>query len=126
MSRRFPVIVAGVVGVTFVVLGLWAFAAPQSFFDTIATFEPYNAHFLHDVGAFMLGLGATLLLATRMTDGLGVALWGASVGNAFHLLSHIMDTDLGGKPATDIPFFAVIALVLLAAAWSRTHRGAAR
>jgi hypothetical protein len=118
MSNRFPVFVAGVVGVLFVALGLWAFAAPQSFFDTTATFEPYNAHFLHDIGAFMLGLGATLLLATRMTDGLGV-------GNAFHLLSHIMDTDLGGKPATDIPFFVVIAVALFAAAWLRTRRPAA-
>ena len=72
MSNRFPVIVAGVVGATFVGLGLWAFAAPQSFFNTTATFEPYNEHFLHDIGSFMLGLGATLLLATRMTDGRNV------------------------------------------------------
>jgi hypothetical protein len=121
MSNRFPVLVAGVVGVMFVVLGLWAFVAPQSFFDTTATFEPYNPHFLHDIGSFMLGLGAVLLLATRMSDGLGVALWGVGVGNAFHLISHVMDTDLGGKPATDIPFFAAIAIVLFGAAWARTR-----
>jgi hypothetical protein len=30
---------------------------PHSFYDNVATFEPYNRHFLHDIGAFTIGLG---------------------------------------------------------------------
>ena len=39
------------VGLLFGVQGIWAFVAPRSFFDTLATFEPFNAHFVRDVGA---------------------------------------------------------------------------
>src|SRR5450759_2558526 len=45
------------------VLGVWAIIAPVSFFDNIGHFEPYNRHFLHDVGAFQIGLGAAALFA---------------------------------------------------------------
>lgn len=41
--------------------------SPQGFFETMADFEPYNAHLLQDVGAFQLGLGATLILAAFFT-----------------------------------------------------------
>ncbi|HVE63854.1 MAG TPA: hypothetical protein VNB94_08645 [Mycobacteriales bacterium] len=44
-------------------LGVWALIAPRSFFDTIATFEPYNRHFTHDSGALQMGVGAALLLS---------------------------------------------------------------
>jgi hypothetical protein len=30
---------------------------------SVATYPPFNEHLLHDIGAFNLGLGATLLLA---------------------------------------------------------------
>jgi hypothetical protein len=47
----------------FLVFGAWAFADPESFFDEVATFEPYNQHLIQDVGAFQIGLGAVLLIA---------------------------------------------------------------
>ena len=78
-------------------------------------FEPYNQHFLQDIGAFQIGLGATLLLAglvPRLTA-LTVALVGVGVGAAMHALSHIIGIDLGGKPATDIPLFSLVAVALL-------------
>ena len=115
----FAVWVARITGVVFVALGLWAFLDARSFFDSVAVFPPFNAHFLHDVGAFQIGLGAVLLLATVRTDALFVTLAGVAIGNAVHLLSHVMDADLGGKPATDIPFFAVLTVLLAAAAASR-------
>ena len=125
-SLRGPRIVATVGGVSFVGLGLWAMVAPQSFFDVVATFEPYNQHFLQDVGAFQIGLGAVLLLALRQPalSGLAVALLGVGIGNAAHTVSHVLGIDLGGKPATDIPFFAVLTVALLWAGWSASRQTA--
>ena len=99
--------------------GVWALMAPASFYDSLATFEPYNRHFLQDIGAFQIGLGAVLLLATRTTDALTVALTGVGIGSAAHLVSHVVGLDLGGTPAIDVPFFAVLTLALLAGGLAR-------
>ncbi|HUG83526.1 MAG TPA: hypothetical protein VMM13_03130 [Euzebya sp.] len=111
--------VAGIVGAMFVVFGVWALVAPQGFFDTVALFEPYNPHFIHDIGAFQIGLGAVLLLALFVADALLVSLAGVAVAATLHLVSHVIDRDMGGTPGTDIPFFAVISVVLIAAAATR-------
>src|SRR5215203_5183780 len=54
-------------GLFMLVLGIWAFFAPASFADFVAF--PYNRHLLHDVGAFQIGIGTTMLLALMWTDG---------------------------------------------------------
>lgn len=100
-------------GATFLLFGTWAFVAPRSFFDAVATFEPYNAHLLRDIGAFQIGLGAVLVLVTTLRDAHGGALLGVGLGAAFHAVGHVLDRDLGGSPAIDIPTFAIIAVVLL-------------
>ena len=112
-----PRAVAIVGGVTFMAVGVWAMVDPHSFFEAIATFEPYNQHFVQDLGAFQIGLGAVLLLAgvPGRADGLTVALIGVGVGAALHAVSHIVGRDLGGTPETDIPLFAGMAVLLLAA-----------
>lgn len=120
-GSRFAQTVAFVVGVAFVVFGAWAFFAPRSFFDALAVFEPYNRHFIHDIGAFQIGLGAVLLLAGRIRDSLLVALGGVSVGATFHLLSHVVDRDIGGKPGSDIAFFAITAVLLIAGTFARAR-----
>ena len=53
--------VAALLGLTYLVLGIWAFAAPDSFYDSIAPFPPGNAHFLRDAGAFQIGIGLVAL-----------------------------------------------------------------
>jgi hypothetical protein len=126
-ADRFPRAVAAVVGVVFVALGLWAMADPRAFFATVATFEPYNQHFLQDIGAFQVGLGAVLLLAgvPARADALATALLGVGTGSALHTLSHVVGRDLGGAPETDIPTFVVLTILLLAAGalrWRRQRR----
>ena len=119
-SRRphwFPRTIGVLGGLSFLASGLWAIIAPESFFDAVATFEPYNQHFVQDIGAFQIGLGAVLLLAAipARTDALAVGLIGVGIGSAAHTVSHVVGRDLGGKPEVDIPLFAVLTVLLLVA-----------
>ena len=110
---KMPARIAAFGGVVFVVFGLWAMLSPTSFFEQIAVFEPYNQHFLQDVGAFQLGLGAVLLLALRYSDSLASGLLGVGLGSAAHVVSHAVGADLGGSPAFDIPALALLSGALL-------------
>lgn len=115
MTQRLPTI-AGVIGVlSFLPTGIWAMVAPESFADNIASFDPYNQHFVQDLGAFQIGLGAVLVLALLLpaAQALTVALLGTGIGTAAHTVSHVIGRDLGGKPSSDIPMFAVIAVLLI-------------
>ena len=118
-----PVVVAAVGALFFLGSGLWAMISPQSFFDAAATFEPYNQHFIQDIGAFMTGLGAVLALAAavRRVDGLMVALLGAGAGSTAHVVSHIAGHDLGGNPEVDIPLLGVLSVLLLAGGFLRAR-----
>ena len=121
---------AAIGGLFFVGFGLFAVVDPRGFYDSFATWPPYNVHFVHDIGAFQVGLGAVLLLAALAgrADALAAALVGVGVGAALHTVSRIVGRDLGGTPGTDIPLFTAMAVLLLAAGglrW-RHERGSAR
>lgn len=111
--RRHPMTLfaASLSGVTSLVFGVWAFVAPASFADAVAF--PYHEHFLHDVGAFQIGVGVALLLALVWEDGLAVALGGYVAASGFHVASHVMDRGLGGRD-TDAPALAALLLIGLA------------
>jgi hypothetical protein len=113
--------VALVVGVFLAASGSWAMIDPRSFFDSVASFEPYNRHFLLDIGAFQIGLAAVLLLAAaRPTiDALACALLGVGGGLVAHVGSHVVTRDAGGTPETDIPFFSAVAVLLVTAGMLR-------
>jgi len=104
--------------VFFLSIGLWAFLDARSFFDELADFPPYNAHFIHDVGAFHAGLGAVLALALLFPrDGILVALGGVGFGAALHVGGHVRDSDLGGSDGDTILLGILAALMLAGAAW---------
>lgn len=109
-------------GLVFLLFGAWGFVEPRSFFDAVAVFEPYNAHFVRDIGAFQFGLGAVLVLIVVASDAHAAALLGVAAGSGLHAVGHVIDRELGGTPATDIPTFAVIALVLAWAGYRRLQR----
>lgn len=113
----FPRAAVLVGGLIFALFGLWAMAAPRAFFDSIAVFEPYNQHFVQDIGAFQIGLGAVLILAwfSGGADAIAVASLGAGIGSLAHAVSHIVGADLGGTPGVDIPTFLVLGLLLFVA-----------
>lgn len=118
MSDRhgFPWWTAVGAGLFFVGAGLWALVSPESFFEQAAAFEPYNQHFIQDIGAFQIGIGAVLLIAAfdRRGDALSTALLGSGVGAAAHVISHLVGTDLGGRPEVDIPSFTIVGGLVLA------------
>jgi hypothetical protein len=104
-------VVTFISGTAFLGLGIWAFLAPRSFYEVVATFNPFNLHLFHDVGAFQIGIGAALLSALFWNDALFVALTGGTVGAVVHFVSHVMDRDLGGR-STDPWALGVFALLL--------------
>jgi hypothetical protein len=125
-SWGYPRIVAVAAGAFLAIGGLWGLVGPESFYETAAEFPPYNQHFIQDIGAFQIGLGAVLLLAglRPVTDGLAVALLGVGIGSAAHVVSHAIGHDLGGTPAVDIPFFSVLTVLLVTAGlfrWTQTE-----
>jgi hypothetical protein len=121
LRERAPQIVAIAAGLFITGLGLWAFFDPQSFFDEIALFPPYNEHFLHDVGAFQVGIGATLLLAlVWKTDALLAALAGVGIGAVLHFIAHVKDNDLGGRDSDPVGLGLLAAVIVGAAVWKWT------
>lgn len=93
--------------------GVWAMIWPQSFFDQLATYPPYNHHLFHDLGGFQLGIAAALVAGIAARSGLAVGLWGGAVGASAHAVAHWLDTELGGRP-TDAPSLTLVAIVLVA------------
>jgi hypothetical protein len=110
-----PEIVAGAVGLFFGLQGIWAFVAPRSWFDALATFEPYNKHFIHDIGTFQIGLGVAGVLAALRLKPLIVGLGALSAFQVLHVLSHVIDRDAGGRPGFDIPALGVFAALTVVA-----------
>jgi hypothetical protein len=103
----------GVLGVTMIALGLWAWLAPASF-AALVDF-PLHIHFLHDVGVFQIGIGAGLLTALFVSDALVVVLIGFLVANTLHAVNHGIDLALGGHVGDmwALAGFSVLAAVAL-------------
>jgi hypothetical protein len=98
--------------VFFAVGGVWAMAWPESFFEQVATYPPYNHHLFHDLGAFQLGIAAALVAGIASRPALAVSLWGGAVGASAHAVSHWLDIDLGGR-SSDAPSLTVLAVVFV-------------
>jgi hypothetical protein len=73
--------IAALGGLFFLAFGTWAMVAPRRFFKAAAAFEPYNQHFVQDIGAFQVGLGAVLVLSVLLAraDALTTGLLGVGI-----------------------------------------------
>jgi PPOX class probable F420-dependent enzyme len=115
---------AYVVGITLLaavfslVAGVWALFWPGSFADAVRF--PDHTHFLHDIGAFQIGIGVTLALAVPWRDPLAVVLTGFLAGNTIHAINHAVDLDLGGRDSD--PWLLGLVSVLVAVALARRLR----
>jgi PPOX class probable F420-dependent enzyme len=110
-GRRFVLAVTLLAGLFMTAAGVAALLMPSWFADTAGF--PRHTHFVHDAGAFQLGLGTTLLLALIWHDGLALALAGFLVAHTTHALNHAVDLDLGGRSSDP---WGLAALSLLTAA----------
>lgn len=62
---RIGQVLIAVVGIFDAAAGSALLFAPQWFYDTLATFPPFNRHYAGDVGAFLLPIGLGILVAAR-------------------------------------------------------------
>jgi hypothetical protein len=112
--RTLAKVVALLAGLFYLTFGIWAFAAPESFAENIATFGPYNEHYLHDLGSFQIGLGVAALAGLLLSDALAAVLAGVAAGSLMHSVSHIIDHGLGGR-ASDPWTVSLIGIAILCA-----------
>ncbi|WP_211370340.1 PPOX class F420-dependent oxidoreductase [Nonomuraea turkmeniaca] len=118
-SRFFTTAVLVAAGALSLAAGVWTLVSPRSFAD-FAGFG-YNEHFIHDIGAFNLGIGATLLLAAAWADAAAVALAGFFVASTAHTVNHIVDLQIGGH-SRDPWILAGISVLVLVALVMRMRR----
>jgi PPOX class probable F420-dependent enzyme len=100
------------------IAGVWALFWPGSFAEAVRF--PEHTHFLHDVGAFQIGIGLTLALAVLWRDPLAVVLTGFLVGNTIHAANHAVDLDQGGRDSD--PWLLGLLSVVVAVALVRRLR----
>ncbi|GAB3954604.1 hypothetical protein GCM10027614_61970 [Micromonospora vulcania] len=112
---------AALLGLASTIVGGWALLAPAAFSDW-AGFPPAR-HFVHDVGAFQLGIGVTLLLATIWADALSVALAGYVVGGTAHTIVHIADQNLGGTTGQTLAIAGAVVVAGVAFTYRWHERG---
>jgi PPOX class probable F420-dependent enzyme len=99
--------------------GVWSLTAPGSFAKLVDF--PYHEHFLHDLGAFQLGIAAALLLALIWSDALATALASFLLANTVHAVNHAIDLHLGGH-VWDVWALAVLSLAAALALGLRLRR----
>ena len=123
-ARRLAIASAWVGAAFFLVTGAWAMIDPQSFFDVLAKYPPYNKHLFHDVGAFQLAIAAGLLAGIAGRNALAVGLWAGATGTTLHAISHWIDINAGGRDSDPVLLTLLAALLVagLIAAESRRAR----
>jgi len=125
-QRVFVTIAAIVAGGFMLVFGVWSLLFSRSF-AALIDFPPYNLHLLHDVGAFQIGIGVSVLVSLIWSDSIGVALVAFIVAGTIHSINHALDRDLGGHSSDQwglggLVLLAVAALIIHLRSGSRHQR----
>ncbi|MEY2449011.1 MAG: hypothetical protein QOH79_2487 [Acidimicrobiaceae bacterium] len=103
------------IGGFFALQGVWAFVAPRSWFDALATFEPFNEHFVHDIGTFQMGIGVAAVVSAFRVKAIVAGLAGLATFQVLHVVSHVIDRDSGGRPGFDIPSLSILTILTVIA-----------
>ena len=94
-GRVYLITSTALIGLLTAGIGVWCLIDPRGFAEVVGF--PAHEHFVHDVGAFQVGLGLVLLLALIWSDALATVLAGYVVANTVHAVNHIVDLHLGGS-----------------------------
>ncbi len=78
-------------GLAFALTALTQLFAPEWFFNVVGTFPPFNRHYVGDLGAFLLPLGAGLVFAARNPLRHRGIVGVAAAGSSLHALNHFYD-----------------------------------
>lgn len=111
-TNRYVSAVLGVIGVMTLIAGVWAYSSPSGFAEFVRF--PSHEHFLHDVGAFQVGLGLMLLFALIWADAVALVLTAFLAANTLHAVAHFADLDLGGTLWSAVVLAAASVLIALA------------
>lgn len=103
-------------GLVMVAAGIFALGWPTTFAEFVR-FDP-NEHFLHDAGAFQIGIGIGLLLALVWRDALLTTLAAFWVANTVHAYNHVADLHLGGR-LSDPWLLGTLSALATLAVWAR-------
>lgn len=115
---RFSVILNGVMNT---LTGLALLFAPGWFYS-LASFPPFNRHFMGDIGMLQIALGLGLLAAARRPEAHRLLIGAAALGTGLHVLNHLYDdfwVDGGNliHLASNTAPLAALAALLAAAFW---------
>jgi PPOX class probable F420-dependent enzyme len=111
-GQTLVVVVTALSGLFMLGGGVWALVWPRDFAHAVQF--PDSEHFLHDLGAFQIGVGVGLLLALVWRDALACALAAFAVLNTIHAANHAADLDIGGRDSDPWLLAALSVAVILA------------
>lgn len=113
---RIGQLLIGLVGFFDATAGAALLLAPQWFYDTLATFPPFNRHYAGDVGAFLLPIGVGILIAARdpvrYRAILLVSLAASWIHAANHALDGLQNAGQGSASMLDAANIAGMAAIL--------------
>jgi len=111
-------------GLTQLIVGVWAFVAPDSFYDVVATYPPSNDHFLKDIGSWNVALGLATLHAARTPSWQKGMCGVLAVLYTLHAVSHGIDLDQGEPRSASVATLVsqIVAAVIFAALYVREMR----
>jgi hypothetical protein len=104
-----------VLGLYHLTLGGVMAVAPETFFEEIAAYGPYNDHYVRDVATFYVALGGVLLVAVVRESWRVPGLAFATVQYGLHLVNHlwdIADADPSWIGPANVAALALVGLVL--------------
>jgi hypothetical protein len=110
-----------VIGALHLATGLFMAAAPREFYDSLATFPPFNAHLFRDLSTFYLALGGTMIVAAGRRAWQVPLLALAVVQYALHFVNHLIDIS-DPEPAWKGPVTAVFLAAVGALLWWMLRR----
>ncbi|MFI6532719.1 hypothetical protein ACIBHY_09740 [Nonomuraea sp. NPDC050547] len=119
MARAVTRVVVVVSALYTLYFGVWMWGWPREFAEFVN--YPNHVHFLHDLGAFHLGIGVALLVALIWRDAILVALVGLAAASLIHTVNHTIDSHLGGASSDPYVIGAQTLLALVGIAFRVRH-----
>jgi hypothetical protein len=78
-------------GAAHAALGAFMVISPQTFYDELAGYPPYNDHFIRDIATYNLAFGAAFITAAARSSWQIPVLALAAIQYTFHAVNHVWD-----------------------------------